>query len=316
MTAPDHIYDIFIRATPEAVWHALLDPEQTTQYLHGTSYEADLEAGADFRSVRTDGSVAVDGVVEVIEAPHRLVLTWHVCDDDELAAEPPGRVEWTLAPATVDRSITRVTLRHADLALSPLTWSHVRLGWVEIIDGLKTLLETGEPLPDLRIDLAASDHGRDGVSGHWHRSQAIAANNAVWGLLGQEISSPDHQDQLLDTAHAAAYHWARAAGRTPANSARASWLLSRCHVVLGHGDLALHHAEQSARVVADSGLDDFDLAYAHEARARALACLDRLEDAAAARNLAAGVDIVDPDDRSLFTSDLDSGPWFGLEAAD
>ena len=83
------------------------------------------------------------------------------------------------------------------------------------------------------------------------RAQAIAANNSVWELLDAE--APD-VTELLSRACAASYHWARAADRTAANSARASWLLARCHVVCGHGELALHHADECAAVVAEAGL--------------------------------------------------------------
>ena len=142
-----------------------------------------------------------------------------------------------------------------------------------------------------------------------HRAQAIAANNSVWELLDAE--SPD-VTELLSRAYAASYHWARAADRTAANSARASWLLSRCHVVCGHGELALHHADECAAVVAEAGLRDFDLGYAHEARARALAALGSDTEARVELDLAQSVEIADPDDRQIFEYDLSSPPWFGL----
>ena len=67
--------------------------------------------------------------------------------DAEMAAEPPSRVEWTLTPATEDGAVTRATMRHGDLAMSPKTWESVRVGWVPIIDSMKTLLETGGRCP-------------------------------------------------------------------------------------------------------------------------------------------------------------------------
>lgn len=145
-----------------------------------------------------------------------------------------------------------------------------------------------------------------------HRRLAIAANNSVWELLDGRRYAPDEVDELLSRAYAAAYHWQRAADRGPENAARAAWLLSRCHVVLGHGELALHHADRCAEVVADAGLRDFDLGYAHEARARALACLGRLDEAAAERASAHAVEVDDADDRQVFEDDLAAGPWFGL----
>ena len=142
-----------------------------------------------------------------------------------------------------------------------------------------------------------------------HRSQAIEANNSVWELLDSDV--PD-TTELLGRAYAASYHWARAADRTPANAARASWLLSRCHAVLGQGELALHHADECATTVAEAGLEDFDLGYSHEARARALAALGRTDEASAELAAAKAVEIVDDQDREVFESDLAAPPWFGL----
>ena len=93
------------------------------------------------------------------------------------------------------------------------------------------------------------------------------------------------------------------------------WLVSRAHAVLGQGDAALHHADRSAAVVAAAGLADFDLAYAHEARARALACLGRLDEAEAELAAARAVPIADDEDRQIVDGDLAAGPWFGLAAA-
>lgn len=312
MTITTHVYEIFINATPERVWQALVDPEFTRRYFHGTALESTFEPGAAYRSVRADGREAVDGIIEVFDPPQHLVMTWHVLYDVAMSSEPPGRVEWRLAPATEDRSVTRVTLRHGDLALSPRTWQHVRLGWVEIIDGLKTLLETGVPLPGVDTGDPGGATDRAEIEGQWHRRQSVEANNSVWELLDGRTWSPDEADELLTRAYAAAYHWARASGRSPENAARASWLLSRCHVVLGHRDLALHHADRCTAIVSEAGLGDFDLAYAHEARARALASLGRFDEASTEYDLAVATVIADPEDRTVLDTDLAAEPWFGL----
>ncbi len=313
MAATVHLYEIFIRAPRERVWQALTDPDDTVRYFHGTRFESTFEPGEPFRNVIVDGDVlAVDGVVETFEPPHRLVVTWHVNYDPEMAAEPPGRVEWTLTPANDDGSVTRVTLRHADLALSPKTWAHVKLGWVGVIDSLKSLLETGEALPAVDDDAGT---GADDVEGNWHRAQAVTANNSVWELLdGREYDGAD-ADELLQRAYAAAYHWKRATGSAPINMARASWLLSRAHAVLGHGDVALHHADRSAEFLERAGSDaaDFDHGYAYEARARALACLGRETEAQEVYRRAATVPVADEQDRAIYEGDLTAEPWFGLE---
>jgi uncharacterized protein YndB with AHSA1/START domain len=307
MPATAHVYEIYIQAPVQRVWDALLDPEFTRQYFHSTVFLSDFRPGSRYRNVLPGDRDAVEGVIEEIDPPHRLVMTWHVLYDAALAGEAPGRVEWRLVSANDDDSVTRVTLRHGDLALSPLTWEHVRLGWVEILGSFKTLLETGHPMP--AVDTGEAPLAADEIEGSWHRSQAITANNSVWELLDAEV--PD-TTELLSRAYAASYHWARASGRGPENAARAAWLLSRCHAVLGHGDLALHHADECAAIVSAAGLRDFDLGYAHEARARALAALGRNDEAAAELAAAREVEVADAEDRKIFESDLEASPWFGL----
>jgi hypothetical protein len=43
-------------------------------------------------------------------------------------------------------------LVHGNLENSPLTWENVKDGWVWILNSMKTLLETGQPLPRVRED--------------------------------------------------------------------------------------------------------------------------------------------------------------------
>ncbi|MET0663872.1 MAG: hypothetical protein ABWZ42_12135 [Ilumatobacteraceae bacterium] len=149
-----------------------------------------------------------------------------------------------------------------------------------------------------------------------HRALAVAANNATWELLADRTSpdqfTPDEVDDVLARAYAATFHWARAADRTAANAARGAWLVSRVHAVLGNGELALHHADRCQAIVADAQLDDFDLGYGHEARARALASLGRLDEARAEHDLAVAVPIADDEDREIYEADLVAEPWFGL----
>jgi uncharacterized protein YndB with AHSA1/START domain len=314
MVAAAHVYEIFIAAPQQRVWDALIEPELTTRYFHGTRFESSFEPGARYVCrVDSSGREAVDGEIEIFEPPNRLVMTWHVLYDAEMAEEPPGRVEWVLAPANDEGSVTRVTLRHGDLAMSPKTWENVRLGWVGVIDSMKTLLETGESMPAVDTERPGDGAAID-IEGGWHRSQAMAANNSTWDLLDGRALTPAEADDLLSRAYTALYHWQRASGATSVNLARASWLISRCHAVLGHGELALHHAERCATHVAEAGdaAADWDHAYVHEAAARALACLGRLDEARRQLIRARSIVIADDEDRKIVEGDLDSEPWFGI----
>jgi len=308
MTAPRHIFRTHIRAAVDDVWRALTDPEMTRKYFHGTAFTSNLTVGSGHRYVMEDGTDAVVGEVEEVDPPHRLVVTWRVLYDAAAADEPPGRVEWELTDA--GNGITRLTTIHRDLGRSPVTSAGVGVGWPWVLDSLKSLLETGEPL----APVAEPDERPEEGDGAAHRFAGIEANNSTWELLGEAERSDDEAADLLERAYAAGYHWRRASGRGPENDSRAAWLLSRTHAVLGHGELALWHADRCAAIVAESGLIDFDLAYAHEARARALACLGRFDDAAAELQAARDVDIVDAEDRQIVESDLAAGPWYGLTA--
>ena len=208
--------------------------------------------------------------------------------------------------------MTRVTLRHGDLAMSPKTWESVRIGWVGVLDGMKTLLETGEPLPADRHRRACRRVRRGGQVAPDRR--ASPPTTAPGSCSTAVALTDDEADDLLGRAYAATYHWRRAEGATAVNAARGSWLVSRCHAVLGQGELALHHARRSIAHVQEAGdlAADFDHAYAHEATARALACLGRLDEARAELALANAVEIADPEDRAILESDLKSEPWFGL----
>ena len=63
-------------------------------------------------------------------------------------------------------------------------------------------------------------------------------------------------------------------------------------------------ADRSLARCRDHGLADFDLAYAHEARARALHALGRAEEAADAWRAARAVEVADPEDRAIVESDF------------
>lgn len=318
MTIAAHRYEIFINAPRQRVWDALVGEADTVRYFHGTRFESTFEPGAPFvnRIVAT-GREATEGVIEVCDPPNRLVYTWHVLYDATMSAEPPGRVEWTLVDANPEGTVTRVTLRHGDLALSPATWRHVELGWVGIIDGLKTLLETGQPLPPIDDDpdeLDGAGDAADDVRGGWHRAQAVGAHNSIWELLDGRDLTPDDADELLARAYASAYHWRRAAGGGPINTARAAYMIAKAHTVLGHGDMALRSVERYAVLLDAAGeaAADFDRVYLDEGRARALAAAGRMDEAAAALALARSRPVADADDRAIVDADLAAGPWFGL----
>jgi uncharacterized protein YndB with AHSA1/START domain len=297
-----HQYEVYIRATPEQVFAAITDPAFTRQYFHGTSFDRPPVQGETYRTSLADGSPAVDGTIEVLEPPHRLVLTWHTLYDAELAAEPVSRVEWHVEPA--GEGLTRVRLVHGDLALSPKTWASVERGWVWILDGMKTLLETGTPLPAMTVEPEPAPD----ASGEWHRLQGVVANNSVWELIERPERTLADDEDMVQRAYASRYHWARAARRGPENVARGAWMVSKVQLLVGRPAIALGYAEECLATCEEHGLKDFDLAYGHEARARALQALGREEEASREWQAARAVPIANDEDRAILEKDLADGP--------
>ena len=79
------------------------------------------------------------------DPPRRLVHGWRSLYDPELAAEEPSRVTWEIEPQ--DGGFSLLTVTHDQLEGAPKTAaSVVGPGWMMVLSGLKTLLETGEPL--------------------------------------------------------------------------------------------------------------------------------------------------------------------------
>ena len=297
MAITKHVYQIFIKATPEAVWDAIIEPSWTRRYFHGTAFDSPPVKGEPYRTTIADGRPAVDGVIEELDPPNRLVMTWHVLYDAAMSEEPPSRVEWIVEP--MGEGLTRLRLEHGDLAFSPLTWANVKDGWVYVLDGLKTAIETGESLPPLTAELKPIDD----AAGEWHRAQGIECYNATWEMFEAE-RTPENDEEMLRRAYASTYHWARAVRRVPANEARGAWLLAKVQLVAGQPQLSLRYADRCLELCKQHGLADFDLAYAYEARARALKALG--DDIAAGESwqLAKSVPIANAEDQRILDADL------------
>jgi uncharacterized protein YndB with AHSA1/START domain len=153
------VYRVFIRATPEAIWTAITDPDWTERFGYGGRAEYDLRPGGAYRGhtseeMRAMGSpeVAVDGEVLEADPPRRLVQTWRMVMDADMAAEGFTRLTYEIEPGQGD--VTKLTVTH-DLTGAPrlaallngeMEAQGAGGGWSWVLSGLKTLLETGAPL--------------------------------------------------------------------------------------------------------------------------------------------------------------------------
>jgi uncharacterized protein YndB with AHSA1/START domain len=154
---PSFVYTTYIRTTPERLWQALTSPEFTRHYWN-VAFETDWAPGSNMRwDVR---GVAVDDPAQVVlEAdPHRVIAyTWHtvtpeladaleLSDDSRtrLAAEQRSKVTFELEPLG---ELVKLTVVHDGFEPGSLMATFVSEGWPIVLASLKTLLETGEPLP-------------------------------------------------------------------------------------------------------------------------------------------------------------------------
>jgi uncharacterized protein YndB with AHSA1/START domain len=136
------VYQVFIKATPEAIWDAITKPEFSSRYF----YEArNTVSDRRILSLGLDDETLVDEPVLEFDPPRKLVYQWRAQYDPAFAAEEPSRVTWEIE--SQGDGVCMVTLIHDRLEGAPLTAQHVAgAGWMLILSGLKTLLETGSPL--------------------------------------------------------------------------------------------------------------------------------------------------------------------------
>jgi uncharacterized protein YndB with AHSA1/START domain/DNA-binding transcriptional ArsR family regulator len=139
---PTFVYTTYIESSPERVWEALTDADLTARYW-GHSNVSDWRTGSAWEHRRTDGSGIADVAGTVVESdpPRRLVTTW---------ADPAGGDDAEASQVTFDiepyGEIVRLTVTHENLA-DEAEREAASSGWAAVLSNLKSLLETGRPLP-------------------------------------------------------------------------------------------------------------------------------------------------------------------------
>jgi uncharacterized protein YndB with AHSA1/START domain len=153
------VYQVYIKATPEAIWEAITSPEWTEKYGYRGIAEYDLRPGGKYlvkasphmQEMGMPGDL-LDGEVIEADPPNRLVQTWHALWDQEVLDESPTRVTWEIRQEM--GGISRLTVTH-ELEGAPAHAAQVMSdapleqgggGWSWILSDLKTLLESGKSL--------------------------------------------------------------------------------------------------------------------------------------------------------------------------
>lgn len=138
------------------------------------------------------------------------------------------------------------------------------------------------------------------------RQLGVDLFNEVWRLM----ETREDDERMLHAAHASAYHWSEAPECEPKNRARSEWQLSRVYTLLGRGEPALHHARRCLEICEEhpENIEDWDLAFAYEALARAHRVAGMNEEAAGYKQKAQelGEEISDPEDREHLEQALET----------
>jgi uncharacterized protein YndB with AHSA1/START domain len=152
------IYEIYIRATPQAIWDAITSPEWTAKYGYGGLVEYDLRPGGKFVA-RASASmvaaglpeIAIDGEVFEATPPRKLVQTYRFLFSDATKSEGFTRLTWEIEPTQSGFCRLRVTheLEGAPIMAQMVGNPFSEMaggGWNWIISDMKSLLETGKAM--------------------------------------------------------------------------------------------------------------------------------------------------------------------------
>jgi uncharacterized protein YndB with AHSA1/START domain len=138
----EKVFEIYIRTTPEQLWHAITDAESRTKYNFGVTITSDWMPGSTYttRHPRAPGDLT-QGVNLVVEPPRRLVQSVVTLWSPEDEAQGTTRVTWEIERVG---DSCQLVLTHDELAddAPPTLYG----GWPMILSGLKTWLETGSVL--------------------------------------------------------------------------------------------------------------------------------------------------------------------------
>src|SRR3954452_22611718 len=135
-------FEIYIKTTPERLWEAITDGEQRRKYNFGVGVQSDWIAGSRYEANHPmSPTTLIEGENLEVDPPRRLVQSMHALWGEDVAAEGFSRVTWEIEQVG---DSCRLRVIHDELREGAN--DQLYGGWMMILSGLKTLLETGEEL--------------------------------------------------------------------------------------------------------------------------------------------------------------------------
>jgi len=102
-----------------------------------------------------------------------------------------------------------------------------------------------------------------------HKRFPIDMLNLTWELLDKMDRTEEDDVRMVHAAHTSRFHWGEIG--TAVHAERGEWQISRVSAVLSRPQQALRHAQRCLEICQYNDIGDFDIAFAHEAMARAYA---------------------------------------------
>ncbi len=141
-TKPAHVFQIFIRTTPEKLWQALTEGDISQRYYFNTRVQSTWANGAGYTYEYPDGGVMITGTVLECDPPRKLVTTFKPMWLKGAESQDFSKVTYEI---TQEGTACKLTLTHENIEAHGIA-DGLREGWSMILSGLKSLLETGEAL--------------------------------------------------------------------------------------------------------------------------------------------------------------------------
>jgi uncharacterized protein YndB with AHSA1/START domain len=159
-------YTTYIQASPEQVWQGLTDPTFTKRYWRHQragekTFRSDWKKGSTYDLAHEEVGLVVRDPEQVIlesDPDRRLAYTWHTITPEWAAevgmdeatadawrAEPRSKVAFDIED--VGHGVVKLTVVHDGFEPGSAVLQAISEGWPAVLAGLKTLLETGTPLP-------------------------------------------------------------------------------------------------------------------------------------------------------------------------
>ena len=140
-TAVFKVFEIYIKTTPETLWEAITDPDMRAKYSFGVRTTSDWTEGSTYESGVPEVIDIATGENLEVDPPRKLVQSMTALWSDDVKAVGQTRVTWEIEPVGESCMLT-VTHDQLPDDANPEVYG----GWMMILSGLKTLLETGEML--------------------------------------------------------------------------------------------------------------------------------------------------------------------------